>query len=267
MNDERENKKWIDEYQTLKQVNAANPFVVPVNYFDEMGQQVMAQVNLDVFKNARPVNEFKIPENYFNQLEQNIQGRIAIDEVVNTNKGFTVPADYFNELEQNIQSRIAIDELLSSEESFTVPADYFNELEQNIQSRIAIDESARESFTIPEGYFETLENRILAQTTLAVETKDNRKEHQGVVIKLWASTAVKYAMAACLSVIVGTGILVSEFNTTGAAHNRNYVHKQLSKIPADEIETYLQLNSDAASIVDNTDMSDVDMKSVTNTKN
>jgi len=302
MKDERGNTEWINEYQALKQVNPANPFVVPEGYFQEMEQQVMGLVRLDELKKTNPVNEFTVPENYFNELEQNIQSRIAIDEVLdnkesftvpenyfsdleqniqsriaveealNNKESFTVPENYFNELEQNIQSRIAIEEVLNNKEDFTVPADYFNELGQNIQSRIAIEESigVGEGFAIPEGYFMTLENKILQQTTLQPNQKAVKKEQQGVILKLWASHAVKYATAACFSLVIGTGILVSEFNTTNTAHQRSYLHKAVSKIPNDEIETYLQLSNDAPSILDNSDQDDAAVQaalSVEQTKN
>ncbi len=283
MKDERENMEWINEYQTLKQVNPVNPFVVPDNYFDEMEGQVMAQIRLDGFKAAHPDQAFKVPENYFNELEQNIQSRIAIDEVLSNDKGFIVPADYFNELEQNIQSRIAIDEVLSNDknftvptdyfneleqniqsriaiaevlnndQSFTVPADYFNELEQNIQSRIAVEQHIEESFTVPTGYFEALESKILQQTTLQTG-KTVVKEERGMVLKLWTKHAFKSASAACFSLIIGTGLFMSEFSTTSTSHKHSYLHKAVAKISNDEIETYLQLTTDVPSIIDNSDL-------------
>jgi len=291
MKDERENMEWINEYQTLKRVNPVNPFVVPDSYFSEMEGQVMAQIRLGGFNAAHPGQQFKVPDNYFNELEQNIQSRIAIDEVLSNDKGFTVPADYFNELEQNIQSRIAIDELLSNEkgftvptdyfnsleqniqsriaidellnnsESFTVPADYFNELEQNIQSRIAIEQHVEEeSFAVPAGYFEALESKILQQTVLQTG-RPAVKEERGVVVKMWTKHAFKYASAACFSLIIGTVLFMSEFNTNSksASHQHSYLHKVVSKIPNDEIEAYLQLNTDAVPALDNTtDVSDLE---------
>jgi hypothetical protein len=291
MKDEREDMEWINEYQTLKQVNPANPFAVPDNYFSEMEGQVMAQIRLDGFKAEHPDQAFKVPENYFNELEQNIQSRIVIDEVLSNDKGFTVPADYFNQLEQNIQSRIAIDEILNNDKGFTVPADYFNQLEQNIQSRIAIDELLNnepsftiptdyfneleqniqsriaieqhieeESFAVPAGYFEALESKILQQTTLQAGNAVV-KEERGMVVKLWTKHAFKYASAACFSLIMGTGLFLSEFNTTstGSSHQHSYLHKVVAKIPDDEIETFLQLNTtDASPALNNTDASDLE---------
>lgn len=247
--------EWINEYQALKQVNPANAFVVPANYFSEMEGQVMDQIRLHEFKATHARQEFTVPENYFDGLTQNIQSRIAINEVLNTGEGFTVPEGYFTELEQNIQSRIAINELLNSDEVFTVPQGYFNELEQNIQSRIAIEQNAgEEEFTVPAGYFEALERKILAKTTLQPAVKPV-KEERGTIIKLWTKHAFKYASAACFSLIIGTGLFLSEFNVNSKSpsHKHSYLHKVVSKIPNDEIEAYLQLNIDVPTIVNNSD--------------
>jgi len=296
MKDERENMEWINEYQTLKQVNPVNPFAVPENYFSEMEGQVMAQIRLDAFKAAHPDQQFKVPDNYFDELEQNIQSRIVIaeilsddkgftvpvdyfneleqniqshiviDEVLNNDKGFTVPADYFNELEQNIQSRIVIDELLNNEQSFTVPTDYFNELEQNIQSRITIEQNAEaEGFALPTGYFEALEDKILQQTTL--QPVKVVKEERGIIVTLWTKHAFKYASAACFSLIIGTGLFMSEFNTTSTSHKHSYLHKAVSKISNDEIETYLQLTTDVPSIIDNSDLDGSETQAAEQIKN
>ena len=225
MKDERENMEWINEYQTLKQVDPANPFVVPANYFNEMQGQIMDKIRLDEFKTSHPKQEFTVPDNYFNELEQNIQSRIAIDEVLNNEKGFTIPEGYFDELEQNIQSRIAI--------------------AQNIE----------EEFAVPEGYFEALTHKILAKTTLQPAEKIV-KEERGTVIKLWTKHAFKYASAACFSLVIGTGLFLSEFNTTSsnASHKHSYLHKAVAKMSNDEIEAYLQLTTDVPSIIDNSDL-------------
>jgi len=63
---------------------------------------------------------------------------------------------------------------------------------------------------------------------------------------LFASTAFKYATAACFALVLGGGILLNELaNSPVNEHNNSFLHKQLSKIPVDEIKSYLQLNVDA----------------------
>ena len=41
MKSEIDNKEWLNEYMSLKQVNPDNPFAVPAGYFDELQGQVM----------------------------------------------------------------------------------------------------------------------------------------------------------------------------------------------------------------------------------
>ena len=40
-----ENKDWLNEYVSLKQINPANPFTVPAGYFDELGNRITALKN------------------------------------------------------------------------------------------------------------------------------------------------------------------------------------------------------------------------------
>jgi len=280
MKSENEDKKWIDEYPTLKQVKPVNAFAVPSNYFEEMEGKVMIAIRLEELKKPGsnegftiPQNyfdelaqniqsrvaiegalandkSFTVPENYFDGLEQNIQARVNIGEALVTERSFAVPENYFSDLEQNIQARIAIEEVLGTEQKFAVPEGYFNELEQNIQARIAIEEvvNTEQGFTVPEGYFAELESKILQQTLPTPVKVLDKKERQGVVVKMFVSRAFKYASAACFTLVVGTAIFMSEFNNPVATHNRSYLHKAVSKIPNDELELYLQLNSDDSDI-------------------
>jgi hypothetical protein len=250
MSDERENKEWIDEYQTLKQVNPANPFVVPASYFVEMEGRAMDNIRLLNLIQGQNGDGFVMPVNYFDDLTQNIESRIAIETVLNTGKGFTIPENYFEDLTSNIESRVAIEEVLNTQ-SFTIPENYFEGLTQNIESRVAVEEllNTEKGFTVPENYFAGLEDRILQNT---IYTAAPVKKNKGVIRKIWANAAFKYATAACFTLFVGAAILMTEFNDS-AIHNRTYLHKALSKIPESDIETYLQLNADAPSIMEDAD--------------
>ncbi|WP_295655641.1 hypothetical protein [uncultured Mucilaginibacter sp.] len=235
-------------------LSVENTFKVPENYFEDLTQNIQSRIAIEEALNTE--QEFTVPEGYFNELEQNIHARIAIEEALNTEQAFTVPEGYFNELEQNIQARIAIEQALNTEQAFTVPEGYFNELEQNIQARIAIEEAlnTEQAFTVPDGYFAELENKILLQTSHVLPVKQaSRQERQGIIVKMFVSSAFKYASAACFALVVGTAIFISEFNNPVATHNRSYLHKALSKVPADELENYLELNSDSATILENVD--------------
>ena len=239
-----ENEDWLDDYMSLKQVSRANPFTVPDGYFDELGNRIVSAKNLDELKNNSPLDTFTVPENYFDELAANIQSRIAVEAILSKEEDFTVPEGYFEGLPANIQSRIAIDGILSKEEDYTVPEGYFDNLAQQIQSRVLIEGALgapAEQFTVPDGYFNELNKNILAKTAEAENT--NRK---GVVRRLFASTAFKYATAACFAVAIGGGILLDQATTNQPIDHKNtFLHKQLSNVPVDEIKSYLQLNIDA----------------------
>jgi hypothetical protein len=246
MKSDMENKDWLNDYMSLKQVSTENPFTVPAGYFDDLGDRIVSARNLDELKNNNPLDGFAVPENYFQELAGNIQSRLAIEEALDKeHNDFTVPEGYFDNLAQQIHSRILVEEALGEPaEQFTVPAGYFDSLAQQIQSRILVEEALgepAEQFTVPEGYFEELNSNILAKTVEAGNT--NRK---GIVRRMFASTAFKYATAACFTVALGGGILLTEIaNNPVNQHNNSFLHKQLSNVPVDEIKSYLQLNVDA----------------------
>jgi hypothetical protein len=274
MTSDIENKEWLNDYPVLKQVNKNNPFTVPVGYFDELGQRITARIYLEELKNKMPLSGFTVPENYFEDLNSNIQSRVNIEKALPTeNTGFTVPENYFEELGSNIQSRIFVEEALKGDTGFTVPENYFEELSSNIQSRVFIEEALSEhtGFTVPENYFEELNSQITsrifveealtnADETLTVPqdyfNKLNQsilnktvnqvvvKRKEAVIRRMFASTAFKYATAACLAVMIGTGVFLKQFNDPEAVHKRSYLHKELSNVPVDDIQNYLDMNAD-----------------------
>ena len=275
MTKDMENKEWLDDYSALKQVAQSNPFTVPGGYFDELGQRIISSIKLDELKHKMPLSGFTVPENYFEELNNNIQIRLNIEKALGTeNSGFTVPENYFEELSGNIQSRIFVVDALNIENTgFTVPENYFEELSGNIQSRIFIEEALNvenTGFTVPQNYFEDLSSQIqsrifveealittdetlsvpqnyfahLNKSILNKTVNQDTAKRKGVVVRMFSSTAFKYAAAACLMVMVGTGVFLKQFFDPEAVHNRSYLHKQVAKVPIDEIEEYLQLNAD-----------------------
>jgi len=278
-----ENKDWLNDYMSLKQVNPLNPFTVPEGYFDNLEAHVMSLKNLDELIINTPANGFTVPEGYFDELANNIQSRITIETTLNNeDTGFAVPEGYFSELTNNIESRLAIETALNGEEDgFAVPEGYFDELANNIQSRLAIEtaiNNEEDGFAVPEGYFDNLEQQI--QSRLFIEEAMNGAGEQfsvpagyfeklnqsildktvnaddkvialparrnGIVRKLFASTAFKYATAACFALAIGGGILIMENTDPTTAHKNSFLHKQLSGVPINDIKSYLQLNDDAA---------------------
>lgn len=170
MKSDMDNREWLDDYKSLKQVSASNPFLVPAGYFDELAQHITSRIRLEELKSSS--EGFTIPENYFEQLNSNIQSRINIQAALGTEEtGFTTPENFFDEQASQIQSRIAIEQYVNNDaESFSVPENYFEELDNNIQSRVAIEEyldGQDEGFAIPENYFDELSSNI--QSRIAVE--------------------------------------------------------------------------------------------------
>jgi hypothetical protein len=282
--------EWLDEYPALKQVAQKQPFtvppgyfielenkitsairleelksekgfIVPKNYFDELNGKIQSRINIEEFVNNKVTGHIT-PVNYFEELSGNIESRITIDEFEN-GKGLTVPENYFDELSNNIQSRINIEEFANNETAgHAVPADYFMNLEEQISARIFVEENlnAEEEFVVPEGYFESLNKAILNKTV-----KQQKEERKGVVRKMFAYNAFKYAAAACLALVVGTGILISQItNPPVTAHDKTFLHKQLSTISTGDIQTYLQDEVDAGEtqkivIDENAPVNDVDL--------
>ncbi len=204
-----ENKDWLNDYKALKQVSSANPFTVPEGYFDNLEDRIAAYKTFVELRDSEIAEGFTVPENYFGELSSRIQSRITVEEALNIeDPGFVVPADYFDNLEQQIKSRIFVEEALGNPtEHFAVPANYFNQLNKDILSKTA-----------------------------------NRR---GVVRKLFASTAVKYATAACFALLIGGGILLNQLGGPADTHKNSFLHKQLASVPLDEIKSYVQLNDDA----------------------
>lgn len=235
MKSEMENTDWLNEYMSLKQINPANPFTVPAGYFENLGDRIVAFKNLDELKNNGSSGGFTVPENYFGELAGNIKSRIAIENALNAGgDGFAVPDGYFNNLQQQIQSRIFVEEALGEPaEHFTVPAGYFNELSKNILNK-----------TVNQGKVKSM----------------------GIVRKLYASNIFKYATAACITLALCGGILLSELTGSVVEHKGTFLHQELSNIPVDDIKSYLQLNldpSDAQATAASEDLS-IDDKSLEN---
>lgn len=209
-----ENTEYSGEEMSLQRFNPANPFSVPPGYFDELDQRIMSSV-------------------YFSDLKDN-----------SSLQGFNVPDNYFEASADQIMSRIHIEELAGNSESFTVEEDYFANLTQQITSRIAVEEALEqheEAFSVPDGYFEQLNRSIMNRTV-----NHDMVMRKGIVRRLVTSGAFKYASAACVALIVGIGIFLSQDNTSSKSvvHDATYLHKELSKIPADAIESYLQTQMD-----------------------
>ncbi len=155
---------------------------------------------------------------------------------------FNTPDGYFSNLTEQILAQANLNELIAEETSFNVPNNYFENLEQQIRSAVYLDElkevdSKGHGFEIPANYFS--ESKKLIQNSISSPNSTK-------VLKLHF---IRYAAAAC---ILFTTTLGAYFNVK---HNTAVAH-QLSKIPALEIETYLNQhtdNSDLPMLIENID--------------
>ncbi|MFD0751445.1 hypothetical protein ACFQZS_14940 [Mucilaginibacter calamicampi] len=241
-----ENKEWPEDGKLPELVGKANPFAVPDGYFEGLDERIMAAVKMDELKSNMPDAGFTMPGDYFEQLAGNIQARITVEEMVNgRDAGFAVPAGYFENLSDNIQSRIAVEEAMEAGEGFEVPAGYFENLSSQIQSRVFVEEtlSADETFTVPDGYFEQLNAKILNKTV----TQEVVQRKVGVV-RLMRSTAFKYATAACFLLVAGASFMLWPSATSIEAHDASYLHKELSNIPKDELQGYIEVSMDGSDV-------------------
>lgn len=218
MKSDMDNREWLDDYEALKQVSPNNPFTVPSGYFDG--------------------------------LEHRIGSRIHLEGLKSEGEGFTIPENYFNELSSNIQSRIAIEEMAGTEEGFAVPENYFESLAEQVTARLQVEEAMQEEagFGVPEGYFENLNQRILAKTVNADQAKKDKEVRRGVVRKLFATAAFKYAAAACFAVVIGATVLLNQSVDPLSVHNNSFLHKQISDLPVSDIQSYLQDDVDAGDV-------------------
>jgi len=100
-----ENMEWENEAPQLAKLKKSNPFTVPENYFDELGERI----NQCVFINSLQEIEssgFNVPENYFDTLATQITSRVALEQFKNEDsQGFVVPKGYFENLQQNITAK------------------------------------------------------------------------------------------------------------------------------------------------------------------
>jgi hypothetical protein len=120
---------------------------------------------------------------------------------------FSAPDNYFDELQNRINQSIFVDGLMQREnQGFTVPQNYFEDLSNQIESRVAVEQmkslAKTDGFKTPLNYFETLQADILSKTSGATQKTK--------VMRLWGSDFMKYASAACLFLVIGSGLYFTQ---------------------------------------------------------
>ena len=197
---------WKKEAPILAAMEAANPFTVPNNYFEELKEQLTARLTIESITGGVKDGAFTVPEGYFENLDEQIISRVKLEQLTKeiSSEGFSIPDGYFEQLQNSINSRINIEELVSNNEK---------------------------DFTVPEGYFNKLHNSILAKTVSTEEKKTTK-------IKRLSTSWMRYAAAACVTVMIATGIFLNY-----SKKQNSDIDSALSKIPDEEIVNYLEVNS------------------------
>jgi len=100
---------------------------------------------------------------------------------------------------------------------------------------------------VPEGYFDRLQQNILSQTAEKQDAKVVQMPARptGVVRRLVSTAAFKYGSAACFAIIVGAALYFTDAPLFSKDHGKTYLHKELAEIPADDIRSFLENQTEA----------------------
>nr|WP_294895887.1 hypothetical protein [uncultured Pedobacter sp.] len=145
---------------------------------------------------------------------------------------FKTPEGYFEGLSEQVLNQIKLNDFAGDENNFNVPEAYFENLSQQIQSAVYLDalknnSAKNDGFNVPADYFSDSQSRILDSI--------NAKPKTSKIIKLHF---IRYAAAACILFTTSLGIYFNVKNATS-------LDTKLSKIPAKEIELYLNQHTDS----------------------
>lgn len=207
------------------------------------------------------INVFTVPEGYFEVLPTSILHAVsAVSDV---------PQGYFESLADSILLKIRAENTGRTEEPdlsflaavknknvFQVPEGYFASVTDAVYDRIDADRNEfiqslpkNNVFTVPEQYFENLETDIT-----------NRLQSGAKVVSMNSrSFFLKYAVAACVTAIIGLSIFTAldkntrvnltptdkiEFAEAGTILQNNSFDKAIETVGDDEILKYLEKNGD-----------------------
>lgn len=117
--------------------------------------------------------------------------------------------------------------------NFKVPDGYFDNLALNIQSTVFIEnlkeKQLNAGFTVPQNYFENLNHK------LGTTGKINQQGLAKSITKILKLNLIKYAAAACILLVCGFAVFINL--------GKNTIQKQLANLPNEDIELYLQNNT------------------------
>lgn len=117
---------------------------------------------------------------------------------------------------------------------FSVPINYFEELSATIEAKKSVDNLrnmvAKEAFNVPTDYFEKMRADIVAKT-----------KSPSKVLKIWRSSVLKYASAACFVLVAGLGVYFNQEQPSQSANYAEIANEQmLFDIDEDVIIDHIQ---------------------------
>ena len=147
---------------------------------------------------------------------------------------FTVSENYFIELGTQVNSlRIVEDARFNDEDEFKVPKHYFEGLISEIETHVAEQNiqkiASTDGFSVQINYFSNLPQIITEQI-------NTNNQPSKAVVKQISTNFLKYAAAACVTLVLGSVIVFNSQNKT--------LDSKMDKLSDQEIVNYLQMNSD-----------------------
>jgi len=224
------------EELNLPQLLGGNPFTVPPNYFDTLGQQIQAQAKIE--RTNLKKNTFSVPDDYFQNVNATLIATAKLENKIKPqqNGGMELPSDYFIDLSARIKAQVSFDSI-AQQESFTVPPAYFDHLTENIQAKVAEeklrDKVSTTGFTTPAGYFEKL-TKTLQETTTVV---NKETPIRSLNIQRW----VRYAAAACVATVLG----IASYQAIAPQAEEVKQTERLANVSDKEILNYLSYAMDS----------------------
>lgn len=129
-------------------------------------------------------------------------------------QSFSVPEGYFEQLSVQITNATYLEKLKAKagDTGFNTPENYFEELNQQINTeilaeRLKVIAPVKEYAAVAPDYFDKLKANILAKT-VDVPAKPTATK----VLRLWHSSMLKYASAACFVILSAIGLYFYDQN-------------------------------------------------------
>lgn len=119
------------------------------------------------------------------------------------NNSFLKPDNFFkNSAEQIITQQTILNYHPMPMDAFKVPDEFFNSQKEKIETKIEMLESPLNmgGFKVPSNYFDELSSTLINKV-------ENTKPSKNKLLRIWTSDFMKYAVAACFTIITATALL------------------------------------------------------------